>query len=1097
MPFSLRVLILEDRASDAELIVEELRAYGYDPAWTRVEAEQDFRAQLNLLPDLILADHALPQFDSTRALKIVRERGLDIPFILVSGSIGEDLAVSALQLGAADYLLKDRLARLGPAVARALEQKRLRDEKRRADELLRDNEARFRALIENSPDGIMLIDVDGKLQYVSPSTQRILGYHSEDMVGHALTEFIHADDLPSLMSLLDELIQPPGYIFTYQYRFRQRDGSWRWLESTLSNLLMEPGVAAIIINYRDFTERQQAEEALRDNEARLAGIITSTMDAIITVDTDQRVMLFNPAAERMFRCSAAEAMGQPLNRFIPARYHAVHQQHVRVFGESNITARKMGSHLPLSAVRTDGEEFPIETSISQIVVGGQKLFTVMLRDITERKRAENALRESEARFRALIEHGSDLIMILDGAGNLVYESPSGKRILGFEPDELIGRSVFEFIHPDDTHYIAEIFNLLIEVSGQPILAEARFRTRDGNWRILEMIGRNLLDDPAVVGIVINSRDVTERKLRERELEAIATVSAAMRTALTRAEMIPVVLDQVSTLLDVDGASLMMCDLATGEIIIELGRGSGEEFIGERVPSGAGVVGHVITTGRPYVTNDAQQDPLFIWPHRLGYLTAVACVPLVTHEQTIGALWVGRQMPVTESEVRLLSAIADIAANALHRAALFDAEHDQRTLAESLRDTVAALSSTLNFDEVLDRILTSVEQVVPHDAANIMLIDAVSSAPHIVRAHGYAERGLDEMVLQLGLPVSDMLALARMTETQGAVVISDTAQYPDWMELPETAWVRSYVGAPIRIKGQIVGFLNLDSAVPGFFTPTHAERVQAFADEAAVAIENAQLYQEIRRYAEELETRVADRTRELTEANRRLQELDRLKSKFVSDVSHELRTPITSLKLYVELLDHGKPEKQADYKRTLKGQAQRLSKLVEDILNLSRLELGAAKVQFEPVDLNALVDSIVVVHQPSAEAAGLDLSFTPGADLPPVQGERNQLAQVFTNLIANAINYTPRGTVHVRTYQRDQRICFEIQDSGMGIDPVDLPHLFDRFYRGKRVIRSKIRGTGLGLAIVKEIVDLHGGEIEVESEVDVGTTFRVWLPIADG
>jgi two-component system sensor histidine kinase BaeS len=182
---------------------------------------------------------------------------------------------------------------------------------------------------------------------------------------------------------------------------------------------------------------------------------------------------------------------------------------------------------------------------------------------------------------------------------------------------------------------------------------------------------------------------------------------------------------------------------------------------------------------------------------------------------------------------------------------------------------------------------------------------------------------------------------------------------------------------------------------------------------------------------------------------------------------------------------------------LKEQAQRLAQLVEGILNLSRLEMGGDRVAFAPVDLNALAEQVVVAHRPSAEAAGLLLRFEPATDLPRVSGEVNQLGQLATNLVANAIAYTPSGSVRLSTRldaECDQ-VCLQVQDTGVGIDAEDMPHLFDRFYRGKRPVQANIPGTGLGLAIVKEIVDLHSGRIEVESTPDVGSTFCVWLPLA--
>jgi PAS domain S-box-containing protein len=139
----------------------------------------------------------------------------------------------------------------------------------------------------------------------------------------------------------------------------------------------------------DYQHRSQIAASLRLSEAKLAGILASAMDAIIIVDEDQRIVLFNAAAEKMFRCPAAKALGESLDRFIPERFRAAHREHIRVFGETNVTQRKMGKARPLFGLRSDGEEFPIEASISQIDDGGNKLFTAIIRDVSEKKRLES------------------------------------------------------------------------------------------------------------------------------------------------------------------------------------------------------------------------------------------------------------------------------------------------------------------------------------------------------------------------------------------------------------------------------------------------------------------------------------------------------------------------------------------------------------------------------------------------------------------------------------------------------------------------------------------------------------------------------------
>jgi PAS domain S-box-containing protein len=224
------------------------------------------------------------------------------------------------------------------------------------------------------------------------------------------------------------------------------------------------------------------------------------------------------------------------------------------------------------------------------------------------------------------------------------------------------------------------------------------------------------------------------------------------------------------------------------------------------------------------------------------------------------------------------------------------------------------------------------------------------------------------------------------------------------------------------------------------------------------------------------------------------ELERLKDQFILEVSHELRTPVTNMGLFAELLERGKPEKRAEYMEILKSEINQLMRMIEDILDLSRLEIGKyKKASFSPVNLNLLAEQVTSAHYPLAQEKGLELRFIACKDLPTVNGEQNQIARVITNLLTNAIRYTSTGYVRVKTYQLDGGVGLEVEDTGIGIDPEDFPHLFERFFRGKKVSQSKIMGTGLGLAIVKEIMELHDGTITLESEVGHGSTFQIWFP----
>jgi signal transduction histidine kinase len=348
-------------------------------------------------------------------------------------------------------------------------------------------------------------------------------------------------------------------------------------------------------------------------------------------------------------------------------------------------------------------------------------------------------------------------------------------------------------------------------------------------------------------------------------------------------------------------------------------------------------------------------------------------------------------------------------------------------------------------------------------------------------------------------VAEVPNLKSRHETGEPAIIADVQAFPGWFVRPETAWIRSTVGAPILIKGHVIGFITLDTSQPGYYDPAHAERLQAFAHQAGLAIENARLYAAIRQHADELEQRVGERTRELAAANRRLTELDRLKDQFVSNVSHELRTPLTNIKLHLSLLDKRGPEVLPRYLPTLQRETERLRRLIEDLLDLSLLQSQSGAAQRSPYPLDQMIAEVLVVHAARAEAKNITVSYQPMAEPLLVPVDRARMIQVFTNLVGNAVSYTPAGGQAVVAAHRVQLgntpgVSVRFINSGPVIPPEDLPHLFRRFYRGRTAQDSGEPGTGLGLAICRDIIQRHGGQIEVTSDAQEGTVFSVWLPL---
>lgn len=261
MNIRLRVLIVEDSEDDTELLVNELERGGYEAIYERVDTPIAMQSALEQQQwDIVIADYLMPSFSAPAALNVLKKKLLDLPFIIVSGSIGEDIAVAAMKAGAHDYLMKNKLARLVPAVERELREATERRKRREAEQALRQNEEIFRSLIENALDIITVLGTDGFIHYESPSIEKVLGYKPEDLVGKNIVDYIYSEEASKFLYTLKKLVKNPSLALSIEFRFQHQDGSWRILEAIGKNFIDFSGRASIVINSRDITERKRAEE---------------------------------------------------------------------------------------------------------------------------------------------------------------------------------------------------------------------------------------------------------------------------------------------------------------------------------------------------------------------------------------------------------------------------------------------------------------------------------------------------------------------------------------------------------------------------------------------------------------------------------------------------------------------------------------------------------------------------------------------------------------------------------------------------------------------------------------------------------------------
>ena len=393
------------------------------------------------------------------------------------------------------------------------------------DDALRVSEARYRRLFETAQDGILILDAQsGMITDVNPFLTTLLDYSREDFLGKTLWDIGAFKQIKESKAAFREL-QNKEYIRYENLPLEARSGR-RVNVEFVSNVYDESGKRVIQCNIRDITARKQGEALLHESQQRLADIIASAMDSIITVDEQHRVVLFNGAAGKMFGCSEAEAVGQSIERFIPQRFLGAHSGHIRAFGETN---RAMGSMQTILARRSDGEEFEIEASISQTESSGKKIFTVIMRDVSMRKQSEDALRRSEERFSKAFRNNPLAITIsTEAEGRYSDVNDAFLDLLGYQRKDVIGRTAAElhfWVEPSDR---GEMIRQLKEEHAVA-RRQMRYRTAKGKIREAEVWAESIEVDGQRSVLAI-TRDVTEMTQLEGQLRQAQKMEAVGRLA---------------------------------------------------------------------------------------------------------------------------------------------------------------------------------------------------------------------------------------------------------------------------------------------------------------------------------------------------------------------------------------------------------------------------------------------------------------------------------------------------------------------------------------------------------------------------------------
>ncbi len=830
-------------------------------------------------------------------------------------------------------------------------------------------------------------------------------------------------------------------------------------------------------------------EQVQQREELFRGMAESTLDGLTIIEGGKVVYVNDRMSEITGYSQEELSQMSSLDLAVPEEKERLQQ----------IMVKARESAEPLTEVEywimcKDGGRRCIQNRYSVSQRGADVTRYVVTSDITEQKRAQDALRENEERLDLALEAANAGVWEFWPQDDEAFFNDRWFGMLGYEPDELehsyaTWRSL---LHPDDLERAEGAVMPAVE-AGTDFVVDFRMRTKDGGWRWIHDIGKTVewTEDGAAKRMLGTHTDITESKLAEIErqrfttqLSTAADIATQVSTILHPDELLNTVIPLLKERFGLYYVHYYQLDEEAEELVLTAGYGEpGQKMLeqGHRIPleREVSLVARAARDKEPVVVHDVTQAPDFMPNPLLPDTKTEVAVPVVAAGQVLGVFDVQHDEIdyFTQGDLDVFSTLAGQVATALQNADLFAQTQARLRVSQ-------ALAAARTEEEVLDALI-EVADFYPNAHRSVFMFDPLAQEPTLIQSRNIVIEGTPKLVPDgTRFPASSFPLMQNVSADQtfvSANALDDERTDEATRQMVESLGVFSVAILPITAGSEWLGVLIALSPEEGYFDEHKLYLYRSLAEQGAQALRTARLYDETQKAAARLE-----------KANVR-------QSEFLSSMSHELRTPLNSIIGYTEIMLMGidgelDSETQQDVQAIYEN-SQYLLRILNDILDLAKIEAGRLSLDWGEIYVDALVDAArssatgLLASKPEVELI-IDLD----EDLPTIRGDQVRLSQIINNLVSNAVKFTDEGHVTVRAFSDDGWLCIEVQDSGIGIAEEDMDKIFDKYQQAESSGARRTQGTGLGLPISRQLIQLHGGTIEVQSELGKGSTFTVRLPL---